>query len=111
MIKADKLFGNFFDDDKIINTRVAVFAADCLSKLTKDNDGGRFDDLINLLTPPLTAMQQELGDAASALGIQKGVTTSVNDIVKNFKAKMLQYEGVIAHNLGGKKTPAFIEFY
>jgi hypothetical protein len=111
MIKADKLFENFFDDPKIINARLAVFGTDCLSKLSKDNDGGRFDDLISSLTPPLNAMQQELGDIASALGIQKGVTVTVKDTIKNFKAKMLEYEGVIAHSLGGRNSPAFIEFY
>jgi len=47
----------------------------------------------------------------STLGVQKGSTFTVNEVMKSFKVYMSDNEGVIAKALGGKRKAAFVEFY
>lgn len=112
MLSGDKFFGNPFDDVEITTTRLFDFGTDTLNKLTQANGApAPYTDLINLLTPKLAAVGTELGDVDTSVNIRVGKTMTVDGVIAAFKTTMSEQEGVIAAALGGKATPAFIEFY
>jgi hypothetical protein len=111
MLHPERLFENPFSDKRIINVRLANFANDCLNRLTNNNSGGSYTDLINLLTPTAQALDNELGQVATALSMQKSKTSTVNNVIDDFRKRMSDLNGVIAHKLGGFDKPAFLEFY
>lgn len=105
------LFGNLFDDVKIISSRLLNFSNDHLNKLVAANGGGAYTSLINLLTPLIAALTAELGDIDTSLNLQKGATLTVDQLLTSFRTTMSQQEGVIANALGGFGTPGYLEFY
>jgi hypothetical protein len=111
MISPERFFGNFFDDIHIINVRLYNFGQDTLGKLTAANGGGDYTSLIALLTPALAAFGTEVSDVDVALALQKGKTLTVDQVMAAFKLTMSVKEGVIADDLGGRNTPAYMEFY
>ena len=111
MISPEKLFGNFFNDPRIINSRFYNFNLDCLSKLTAANGGGDYTELINLITPLIVTFGTEIGDTDVAITIQVGKTQTNDQVMAAFGLTMKIKEGVIADAIGGFGTPAFLEFY
>lgn len=112
MLDPQKLFENFFDDIRITTTRLYDFAIDCINRLTAANGiATKYQGLIDLLTPLAEAVGKELGDVDTGLNIQKGSTLTVDDFIAGFKTTMSAKEGVIADALGGRNTPAYLEFY
>jgi hypothetical protein len=110
MIQQEKLFENFFDDKNIATPRLLNFGSDTLNRLIAQNNPA-YDALIKLLTPLVTAMQTQISEVDTALGLQKGTTLTVNQLIELFSTTMKQQEGVIANAVGGFGTPAYIEFY
>lgn len=111
MIQPEKLFENFFDERVIISIRLAGFASDCLNRITQANGANEYNALIALLTPACQALNDELGDVATALSMQRSKTITVDDLISKFKTRMRELEGAIAYKLGGHDKPAFAEFY
>jgi hypothetical protein len=111
MISEEKLFGNLFDDDKIINRRLYTFGLDLFNRLTAANGGGDYTALIALLTTPLTALGTELGAVDTSLNLQKGKTMTVDQVMAAFKLTMSLKKGVIADALGGATTEEYLQFY
>src|SRR5213075_30890 len=66
---------------------------------------------IALITPALAAFGTEVSDVDVALSLQMGKTLTVNQVMAAFKLTMSIKEGVIADDLGGRNTPAYLEFY
>jgi len=111
MFSKDKLFGNFFDDRDIINSRMYGFSLDTLNRLTAANGGGDYTLLINLLTPLITTFGTEIGDVDVALTIQKGKTMTADQVIAAFQLSLREKQGVIANDVGGFDSEAFLEFY
>ncbi|HLG33773.1 MAG TPA: hypothetical protein VI757_02750 [Bacteroidia bacterium] len=111
MIGQDRLFGNFFDDIKIINSRLYNYSLDSLNRLTAANGGGDYQTLIDLITPLISAFGTEIGDVDVALSIQKGKTLTANQVMFSFGQTMKEKEGVIANAVGGFGSTGYLEFY
>lgn len=111
MIQPSKLFDNFFDDKNITPNRLGNFAKDTLNNLTANNGSDNFTKLINDLTPLVNNFLAEIGDVDTSLNIQKGTTLTVDGVIDSFKETMSAEEPFIARALGGKNTPAYLEFY
>ena len=111
MVSQDKLFGNFFDDRLIINSRFYNFSLQTLNSLTANNGGGDYTVLINLITPLITAFGTEIGDVDVALSIQKGKTLTAQQVMTSFGQTLKEKEGVIANAVGGFGSAIYLEFY
>ena len=111
MITKEKFFENPFSIVDITPSRLYNFSTDTIGKLTAANTGKIYDTIIQNLTRANTALGSEIGEVKSTLGVQKGSTFTVNEVMKSFKVYMSDNEGVIAKALGGKRKAAFVEFY
>lgn len=111
MITKEKFFENPFDTLDITPNRLYNFSTDVIGKFTAANTGKIYDTIIQNLTQASTALGSEIGEVKSTLGVQKGSTFTVDEVIKNFKVYMSDNEGVIAKAIGGKRKAAFIEFY
>ena len=111
MIAEDKLFGNLFDDIKIINSRIYGFSLDTLNRLTAANGGGDYQTLIDLISPLIVTFGTEIGDVDAALNAQKGKTLTTNQVLAAFGLTLKEKEGVIANAVGGFGSAAYLEFY
>ncbi len=111
MIAAEKLFGNFLDDPRIINSRLYNFSLGTLSHLTAANGGGDYTVLINLISPLITTFGTEIGDVDAALNTQLGKTQTADQVMAAFGLTMKQKEGIIAGAVGGFGSGAYLEFY
>jgi hypothetical protein len=111
MTQEERFFGNPFASEHVIPARLYLFGLNLRDSMTQDNPGNVFDDNIGLLTSKLGPLQGEIGDVDVALALQKGSTLTVNGVLKDFRSAMSDNEGFIAVEVGGKNTPAFLEFY
>ena len=111
MLSNDKLFGNIFDDEKIIPSRLSAFTGNTIGRLTANNADGEYTELIELLQGLYTPFKDEIGDVDTSVNIQKGKTLTNDQVMENFQITMSTKKGVIADDLGGEDTPAFLEFY
>jgi hypothetical protein len=111
MISEENLFKNHFADREIINTRLEVYAGDCIGKLTAGNTGGRFDLVISRLGISFPAFTGNVTNVDTALNLQKGGTMTVEGVHTLFKVTMSHQEPFIAVALGGKDTAAYLTFY
>ncbi len=111
MVQVETMFKNPFSSDEITPNRLHVFADDVVGKLDADNANGEFNGIINNINTASQNLKDELGDVETTVAVQKGKTLTVNDVIKEFKTYMSDNEGVIAKAVGGKKKPAFLEFY
>ena len=111
MITDEKVFGNIFDNEDIIPSRLYLFADDTYGKFTAANKANIYTPILTLLLAPKDALKLEIGEVKSTLGVQKGSTFTVDTVIKGFKLYMSENEGVIAKAVGGKKTATFLEFY
>ena len=105
------LFGNIFDDKKIIPTYIERFAEDVIAKLIKNNGANEYDIVLNPLQASMIPFRSELGQVDTTLNIQVGKTATVDTFIADFTLYMKNKYIPIAAALGGDKTPAFKEFY
>jgi hypothetical protein len=115
MISPDKLFGNPFADINITPERLLNFGNDTLNKLIAAAPPAPapnpYQSIIDELTPPLQALQQQLGNVDTSVTVQKGATLWLDQLIANFKETMRTQEGVIANAVGGFKSPGYLLFY
>ncbi len=111
MTTENSLFGNLFDNVKITNDRLATFTGDTIGKLSTQNTGNRFDAVLALLNASYPAFTGNVSGLDNALNLQKGGTMTVEGVQTLFKRTMSEQEPFIATALGGRTTPAFMEFY
>jgi len=111
MTTPDGLFGNLFDSNRINNDRLGIFTGDTIGKLSTQNTGNRFDAVLALLNASYPAFTGNVSGLDNALNLQKGGTMTVEGVMTLFKKTMSEQEPFIAVALGGRTTPAFLEFY
>jgi hypothetical protein len=111
MLNPEKLFDNFFDDKNIIPTRLLNFAKDTLNNLISNNGSKDYDIPIAVLSPLVANFQAEISGVDTSLTQQKGATLTVDEFIKQFANTMRDEEPFIARAVGGKNSPAYLEFY
>lgn len=105
------LFGNIFDDRNITPSYLARFTDDVIAKLTQNNTGGVYDNILLPLQALIIPLRSELGQVDVTLNTQVGKTATVDSFIVDFTEYMRDNYIFIAAALGGDKTPAFKEFY
>ena len=107
----NQLFGNIFDDKNITTTRLYNFGINADNKITAANTSKQYDAVLAALADPLLQLGIELGEVDTALAIQKGATLTNNQVLTTFKKTMSEQEPFILRAVGGKGTPAALEFF
>lgn len=105
------LFGNVFDNSNITTPRLINFTNDMLGRMVADNADNKFDPILAKVNPAVVALSAEVSDVDVALTLQKGATLSTDKVLTGFSFTMSDVEGAIAYALGGRSTPAYLEFY
>lgn len=105
------LFGNIFNDVRIVPKYLERFAEDHLAKLVKNNGDNSLNNLITTLRAALNPFKEELGDVETSYTTLEGKTLTVDTFIENFVSYMKNKYIPIAAKLGGDKTPEFIAFY
>ena len=108
---AETIFDNFFDSIHITSTRLRNFGDDTINRLSADSANMGWGPLVNTLRLAVDALGQELGDVDTAVNIRLGDTDTVDGFLKSFGAYMSDNEPFIARAVGGKGSPAYLEFY
>jgi hypothetical protein len=111
VLNSKKIFGNYFDDRKIIPNNLARFADDVVAKLKQNNTNGDYDALIDAITTTMIPFRSELGQVDTAFNILVGKTATVDSFIFDFKEYMKDNYVYIAAALEGEKSAAFGEFY
>lgn len=105
----DQLFGNLFDNEDITTDRLAAFTDDSLAKFASEDVHNQFD--LKEVQEANDFVQAGLEHTDQSLNQQKGGTSTVDSVLKNFKILMREQEGVIANAVGGFDSAAYLEFY
>lgn len=111
---ADTFFKNFLASSDITGTRLGNFAGIAVSRFTAYDETGKTDKwkaAIDLLNTVLPDFLQELGELDQARNIGLGHTDQTDAVLEAFGKRMREEEPFIARALGGKGTPAYLEFY
>lgn len=111
MTQEERFFGNPFSDPNITPLRLYLFGLALKTALAQDNPGGKFDGIIAYLDTKLQLLAAEIGDVSTALGQQKGSTITAKGVIAGFIKAMIDNEGFIARQLGGRTVPEYQEFY
>ncbi|WP_153799400.1 hypothetical protein [Foetidibacter luteolus] len=88
MLQPHKLFGNFFDDPRIADTRLRNFSIDVLAQLSKANGTGDYTRLINQLIPVINEFSSQLAETENALMPRKLAARQIDEIIAGFKSTM-----------------------
>lgn len=87
--------GNPFANPKISEEKFDKIADTHIQRLTSNNQGGAYTNLINETTPLYTAWKTAISAEAVELAVRQGRTISVNDGVRVIKQYISRKEGVI----------------
>lgn len=109
--KYDEFFGNFLSNTHITVERLLSFGDDASGRMAADNGDGRFTTVLNNILNSGNALRSMISDSDVALALQKGATLTTDKVMAGFKSTMSTSEDGISYSLGGKSTPAYLEFY
>ena len=99
------LFGNIFDDERIIPNYLARFGDDVIAKLIQNNTTNEYDTVLTPLQNTMIPLRRELGEVDTTLNTQVGKTATVDTFIVDFTKYMKDNYVFIAAALGGDKTP------
>lgn len=106
----ETLFGNLFDRANIATFRLVAFAHYLLAALTSHNDKKDLDNYIQQLTDKLNAVEGEMDQIVLGISIQLSKTGTVDDVVDDFEAFMI--DSYVDINYKTKSIPQAAEqFY
>ena len=111
MIKAEKLFANLLAEAIITNTRLANFLQDTIARLTAQNVGDIYKEIIEKLTTHSAALRKDISDVDTGKTSLKGKTQTNDEVVILFHQTMKIKEGVIADGVGGFDSEGYLDFY
>ena len=109
MINLITLFKNHFDTKEISDDNMKKFAEVHLQRLTANNSGGDFTQMITDTTTAYTNYYGSITDEDTKFAVQQGLTVTMNNIMESFKNAVSQKEGLVRGNFG-KDSPEYQEF-
>ena len=110
-MQGSTFFRNFLSSREITPTRLRNAAESTENRLTADNAGGDWTPVLAPLSSAVAALSTELGDVDTAFNIRLGRTMTVDQVIAGFKKYVSNREPFVAEALGGRDTPAYLEFY
>ena len=111
MLFFEKVFDNFFDKSTMSKLNFLEFVKDHLQRLISSNVNHVHDAVIASLTLLIAQLQAEVNTENYSINLRGSKTLTVEQLIDNFSHQMSSLEGVISHAIGGKDTPAYLEFF
>ncbi len=109
MIDLSRFFLPLFMDEKISKQELRAFTDDFLKKLTVQNTGGVYSEMLNVTIAAYEVFFGAIADLDVRAAIQKSRTASMNLVMDAFKASM-QSSGLVIEGLLTNK-PQLQEFF
>lgn len=110
MINMETFFKNHFDTKRISDENLRKFAEIHLQRLSANNGGGDFTQMITDTTNAYTSYFGSITDEDTKFAVQQGLTITVSNAVQNFKNAVSQKEGLVRATFG-KDSPQYQEFF
>jgi hypothetical protein len=110
MLNLLKYFKNPFDTGRISDDSLKKFAEIHIQRLTANNGGGEFTEMITGITNAYNAYFGSATEEDTKFAQQQGLTITVNNIVDAFKAAASRKEGLIRSQYG-KDSSEYQEFF
>jgi hypothetical protein len=110
MMNMETFFKNHFDTKEISDENLRKFAEIHLQRLSANNGGGDFTQMINDTTNAYTGYFGSITDEDTKFAVQQGLTIAVKNAMENFKKAVSQKEGLVRATFG-KDSPQYQEFF
>ncbi len=110
MLKIENVFELMFGDARVSDGRLVQFAQNNLEAIKANDPEGFFTGLIEPTSAALNALSASQTEKDTQKSITEGATLNVDQLLKEFKQKALQREGLIRDTFG-KDSPRYQEFY
>ncbi|MBK9098699.1 MAG: hypothetical protein IPM14_11405 [bacterium] len=110
MINMETFFKNHFNTNKISDENLRKFAEIHLQRLSANNGGGDFSQMITDVTNAYSGYFGSITDEDTKFAVQQGLTIAVENAVANFKKAVSQKEGLVRATFG-KDSPQYQEFF
>ena len=110
-MKQKKNFSNLLDELVITDTRLANFLHDTIPRLTAQNVGNIYKEIIGQMTTYSAALRKAIGDVDSDKTSLKGKTQTNDEVMKSFNKTMKDKEGLLADLLGCFDSVGYLDFY
>ena len=110
MLNLNILFKNHFSSRLISDNSIRKFAEVHLQRLSANNGGGEFTQIITDTQHAFNSYFGSMSDEDQNYAIQQGLTISVTKVLKEFKLFISSSEGLVRAQFG-KKSAEYQEFF
>lgn len=110
MIDFKNLFANFFERSAISDNNIRKFAEIHLQRLTSNNSGGEFTQIIAETQNAYSLYFGSMNEKDKNFAVQQGLTISVSKVLNEFKEFASSSEGLVRAQFG-KKSTEYQEFF
>ncbi len=110
MLNLNILFKNHFSNRLISDNSIRKFAEVHLQRLSANNGGGEFTQIITDTQHAFNSCFGSMNDEDQNYAIQQGLTISVTKVLKEFKLFISSSEGLVRAQFG-KKSAEYQEFF
>lgn len=110
MLNLNILFKNHFSSRLISDNSIRKFAEVHLQRLSSNNGGGEFTQIITDTQHAFNSYFGSMSDEDQNYAIQQGLTISVTKVLKEFKLFISSSEGLVRAQFG-KKSAEYQEFF
>lgn len=110
MLNLNILFKNHFSSRLISDSSIRKFAEVHLQRLSSNNGGGEFTQIITDTQHAFNSYFGSMSDEDQNYAIQQGLTISVTKVLKEFKLFISSSEGLVRAQFG-KKSAEYQEFF
>ena len=110
MLLFETIFKNHFDTKEISDDNLKKFTEDHIQRMTANNGGGTFTQLITDTANAYTTYFGNMSSEDIAFAAQQGLTITADTIVENFKDTVSQKEGIIKGTYGAGSA-TYQEFF
>ncbi|MBK7498926.1 MAG: hypothetical protein IPI19_07425 [Ignavibacteriales bacterium] len=110
MLNLNILFKNHFSSRLISDNSIRKFAEVHLQRLSANNSGGEFTQIITDTQHVFDSYFGSMSDEDQNYAIQQGLTISVTKVLKEFKLFISSSEGLVRAQFG-KKSAEYQEFF
>ena len=111
MINLETIFKNHFNTDRISDDNIQKFAEINLQRMSANNEGGEFTQMIADTTAAYTGYFGAITDEDTKFAVQQGLTIAMNNAMKGFQewiSKKAVHQVIGAF---GEDSPVYQEFF
>ena len=111
MINLETIFKNHFNTDRISDDNIQKFAEINLQRMSANNGGGEFTQMIADTTAAYTGYFGAITDEDTKFAVQQGLTIAMNNAMKGFQdwiSKKAVHQVIAAF---GEDSPEYQEFF